>query len=632
MEKPQVQENELPQTSGIFGKIRNRLATSLVAGSAALGCATPAPQPPALSPEQKSELREEVIAELAARKMCEPFNIEIGRERVLHIGLSDHEHRMVELFPSHDAIIQKLLLCHPEKLGDDSHALALLRRDTRVARFLSEKQLSDPGFMLAAAQINGRVLDFAPSTLFENPEFMLRLVKVKPEFIKYAFPYHLNNPALFTKMMWADETILDHLPKHVSSDTSFIQKVGTLDPRAYLFNDIDVYKKEGKEILESPIWHEPSYAKLIAGSKHIGNLKFFSASVRSDTKLMLELMKINTKAYHYRDYSIRGDEALMRAYLGTKFKGQKRLSKAEIDTLMADMKSLDIEFPDRFTVQDLRQVIATRKGFQAEVDHEKAKEAEWKKKNPFRKYVRPSNTPKKAPVTLQFAAKADWNGAFVGGITDDLMRRGNTVLYFELEKSDQAMDVLDDFELIGQTADQFVVSGHGSPSRIALGAPDPRISRRRSNSYYFNYYDRQELKRRSGVIEENAPLIFQSCSVGKGGRLGSNITNDVFRYAFPQTRTFAAKVPTHIERLLFAGRKVDNVIFASGQMSTYRSEPEDINECLQGKGYKLSHSELITHPEQADLEACQKEVYGNKPTSSNKVVTGPQTQIPPAGH
>ncbi len=613
------------QNQGIFGKIRNRLATCMVAGvatGAAMGCA-PSVQPPAtsLSAGLRHDIREDILKELQKRKICAPFGIELKRERVLRIGLSEHERNMVNLIPSHDATIQRMLLCSAEKLTNTGHVLELLKRDFRVIRFLDESMYSNASFMLQAAAIDQRALDYAHSSLFENPNFIIKIVLLNAKNIKYAFPYHLSNPKLFVKLMQIKPKALDHLPNYVASNSEFIERVGFLDPTAYLFSDVDVYKGEGKKILSSPIWRVKEYARMITDSKHLHNLQYFAPNVRSDVDFMLELMKIDTKAYHYRDYSIRGDEKLMRAYLQTLHKPtnsnlhSERLQPKEIDALMADLKSLNIEFPDRFSLSDLRTVIKNRKAFQKELDVEEAKQEKekqekrrlgwmWKKK----KEKAPTG-PKKPPITLQIAAKADWNAAFVNGITDDFIAKGVPILYFEANTKDEAFKIMDDLILLKQQVNNFIISGHGSQRRIALGAPDPRITKRRSSSrYYFDTYDGRALQKRRKLMVYNGRLIFQSCSVGEGAQIGNNIAN-TWHDSFPQSQLDASRVPTNIEYVVIAKNgTVTNVIFSTGEMSTYRIQPNAVRVCLAKKNKKYAHDngvrKFIVAP--ADLKECHE--------------------------
>lgn len=628
-------EIETGAKPSFFDKARNRLAMLMMAGST-MGCASTQPTLP-LSVEQKVDLRDDVISELQRRKICQPFEIELGKGPVTRIGLSHVDNMLVDVLPSYDATIQNLLLCYPEALKSETHVLDLLRRDVRVIRFLSEEMLSSRGFMLKATQVDNRVLDYGRPALFENEAFMTEIILMDAKNIKYAFPYHLSNPKLFMKLMQVDLKIMDHLPKNVSSNVEFMEGVGYLDPRVYLFHDLNIYKDKKDRILGSTIWDEKEYAQMITDSDHLYNLQYFSPKIRSDVDFMLELMKKSPRAYHYRDYSVRGDERLMRAYLATKLTSEGRktvnLKLAEINELIADMQALNIEFPDRFSIYDLRKVIETRKGFQAEVDAEKEKEKE-RRKNPFRKRDKSEEVekPKKAPVTLQLAAKADWNGAFVNGITKDFLRTGNTILYFEINESNQAMDILDDFKRVDQTVNTLIISGHGSPTRIALGAPDPRLSRPSySGKNYFDPSDRNQLVRRSNVLEDNSPIILESCSVGYGGIGGYNITNDLFRSAFPQAETFASRVPTSIERLIFQGKTVTNVLFASGPMTTFRGQPKAVIECLEKKGYAFNRSDLPVHTKNEDVAECRNKVFSTT-SEPQRVVSSPQSPTPQAGN
>lgn len=626
-----------PQPS-LFGRTRNRLATCLVAGAAAMGCASGQQTPPELSSKQKYDLREDVLKELELRKMCEPFNIEVGRKKALHIGLSDHEHRMVELFPSHDALIQKLLLCYPNRMHDSDGALSLITKDIRVIRFVSEDLLSSPDFMLKAARIDKRVLDYGRPALFENPSFIKAIVQIDPKHIKYAFPYHLNHPGLFVKMMQTNPTIMDHLPKHVSANAEFMESVGYLDPRAYIFHDVDVYRRkkgEGDKLLSNGIWHDEDYARMVTKSEHIYNLKFFSSHVRANASLMLELMKTDPRAYHYRDHSIRGDESLMRAWLQTKHKinasgtNVVRLRPDEIDALMAELKALDIEFPDRFSLNELDTVIKHRKGFQKDLDEEK------KKRKAKRFGIKPnkkeSEAPEKPPITLHISAKADWNGAFLNSVTDDFIIKGEPILYFEVNTKYEAFKIMDDLILAKQPVNHLPISGHGSKNRIATGAPDPRLykAKARNRKHYFDRSDWLQLRKRRKLLTPDARIIFDSCSVGEGGAGSWNISN-TFADAFPQARIYSAKVPTSIERLIFGkDGAVSDVIFSSGLMSTYQRHPKEVNECLATKRAESTEQKPDYTLTQGDLRACRDKVFN--PESQSKVVAKPQPPIPRAG-
>ncbi len=622
-------ENSSPTPTpkqSLLGKIRNRLAPCLVAGAAtgaAMGCAPATIIQPIhfpLDEKQRSDIREEILRELEARRMCSPFDIEVNRKQVRRIGLSQHEERMVELFPAHDAIIQRLLLCHPEDLRDEGHALNLLKRDIRVVRFLHESMLRNADFMLTAATVDNRVLDYAHSSLFEIPKFIMKIVQLNPKNIKYAFPYHINNPGLFVKLIEMNPRATDYLPKHISSNPEFIASVGALDPRAYLFHDVDIYKRKGNDILTNPVWSDKDYARMITGSNHKKNLKFVDSKLRSDVDFMLELMEISTSAFHYRDYSVRGDERLTRAYLQTIRKGYNDrvpiyYSENEIDDLMSDLKELNIEHPDRFKLdtlglRNLRIVIRNRKSFAADLAEEKEKRKKarrnwgWHKK----KEESPEEV-KKTPITLQIAAKADWNAAFVNGVSNDFIIRGKPFLYFEANTRREAFSTMDDLLLMEQPVNDFIVTAHGSQQRMALGAPDPRLVRPISSQYYFGLGDRYHLQRRRDLMTNDGRLIFQSCSVGEGDLYGRNIAN-VWHDAFPQARIYAAKVPTRIEQLFFdKNNELINVGYASGYMSTYQMESKPVQACLTEREDKFNTSESKVFVKQSDLDHCRATAF-----------------------
>jgi len=148
--------------------------------------------------------------------------------------------------------------------------------------------------------------------------------------------------------------------------------------------------------------------------------------------------------------------------------------------------------------------------------------------------------PDRRPLVTVIAAREDHNKAINYRTQHfiELKKAGFRVMLFEVGTDKEVVAALQKATSAGQKADLIMFYGHGSPTSLALGSPDPRLARSgrptQNDPGTITSADEPLLRQASGTLKPGGSIIAISCSLGKGGRDADNIAGllrRVFRHA-----------------------------------------------------------------------------------------------------
>ena len=159
------------------------------------------------------------------------------------------------------------------------------------------------------------------------------------------------------------------------------------------------------------------------------------------------------------------------------------------------------------------------------------------------------------PTALILIAKGDWKAAFDRrtALDDELLFNYNVHIFEVAKKQDMlhAMRTLgENIAPSGKKIDMLVIVGHGSQSSIEFAeAPSPSATLRAHSIPWLASY--------KSYMSDDATIVLDSCSTGKGGESGKNVAAGLSLTL--GTRVFAPNKPTALTRFVYddRGRVVD---------------------------------------------------------------------------
>ena len=163
------------------------------------------------------------------------------------------------------------------------------------------------------------------------------------------------------------------------------------------------------------------------------------------------------------------------------------------------------------------------------------------------------------PVAVLIGPAADYNGAFSSHrgypLLDSLISSGRFhVLYFESADEAGARDaMMAAHEGTGRRLHTVVFAGHGLPTALALGGPDPgeTASALGPEEAFLDINDLRagDLGDLNAILDPCGQVLMWSCSNGAGGAEALNLANGVAE-SVPDRLVYSTPIPSNISQLL----------------------------------------------------------------------------------
>lgn len=277
-------------------------------------------------------------------------------------------------------------------------------------------------------------------------------------------------------------------------------------------------------------------------------LKFAPEFLQKDKDVIFAAIDQNEESYKYIHSSLKEKASFRRALFEHnihvyKLLPDSHLFEQEYQTIIEDLKKMDIDFPRRFRkIRVIREIIENRK--------------------------HPDRTDGR-PLAMLFYPKKDKVGVFEINQMAELVERGYRVLYFEVGEEQQLYRALQEAAKT-QKVDLFVLAGHGVKDSTALGAEDPALKKIEKEQLYIDLSDEAEMKRDlSDCLAKKSVIILYSCSTGEGREDNLNVAN-LMKKVFPQATVFAPTEPSIILGYVYNRKgKVIFVEYSCGKENTY---------------------------------------------------------------
>lgn len=300
--------------------------------------------------------------------------------------------------------------------------------------------------------------------------------------------------------------------------------------------------------------------------------------------------------------------------------------------------------PSRFAMDDLEQLVMNRLN---------AKYADYHDPRPLAVVIYP---------------KSDWNGAFswftgfykmirshscyrkIGGKLVSSMKSESSsgryvdntlpglmkfyrVLYYEA-KNERELVAYFKQATQRRKASLVIFGGHGNQNVLALGAADPALSPVKSEKFYLDISDRQDLKGLSKRLVKGAHIVLHSCSNAAGGPGAHNMVNmmvDVFPGDFIHAVDSITSVSLRLDK---KGRFMGLNPTVGNMVVMRRFTPEEMCSAIKRSGgADCSHLKKINavmyfhfgpgskippfpHPEVLSLTKIRKRLGGKTPNLS----------------
>lgn len=429
--------------------------------------------------------------------------------------------------------------------SDPSFIMDAIKRNYKVIVYLHESWRNHPEHMFEGIKHDARLYPNIGDELKGNKDFQLRLIKLDAEHLGRVPPELWNDLEFMARVMEINILALAHLNNKWRNHGGYMDGLIKIDPRAYAFVG-DGLTTNGQ------YRHSKRHAKFrknkdimrlanIAGTQA---LRLADKTLVSDLEFMLEIVKENPDGFQYVDESIRGDERLLRAYLGSKTK-----SKNKVEYLIKALKRHNIKFPERFSIKTLEKLIEERENITVQDSRR---------------------------VALAVYSTRDWNQALVEpAAIKDAIDAGFRTLYFEASNEKEVYSAIQSSRLTERLVKVLILGAHGNRTGMSYGAGDPRFTRRQIEQKTIDTGDGKDLKKYRAQLADLSSVILHSCSVGKG-RLKSNNVANTLLFAFPQAIVFSSTIPTNIKKVHFGqGGIVTGVDYTAGNQFSYfvRSAP-----------------------------------------------------------
>lgn len=229
------------------------------------------------------------------------------------------------------------------------------------------------------------------------------------------------------------------------------------------------------------------------------------------------------------------------------------LMMEEIQPLFAKAKEFNIEFPKRFNVDQLKEVIRNRE----------------------------LNQPDGRALLVVIYPKSDYNQAFEnGGSLSQYPRDKYRIMYYEASTSDEMLKYLKEATK-EQKAAIIHLGGHGSPDSLRFG------------SDVLDFTDEDTL-RQAGIFQtllDEGQVILEGCRTGEKG--ASNLAN-MMRRLFPQAKLKGIHSPIgEPERTRFIIDDSGEIIDVKFDVDTYHARLEDFLDQIKHPEREETESRLI---------------------------------------
>lgn len=178
------------------------------------------------------------------------------------------------------------------------------------------------------------------------------------------------------------------------------------------------------------------------------------------------------------------------------------------------------------------------------------------------------------PIAVMIYPRDDWNSVFQNSTSMfTLLNKGYRVRYYEAETEQEAVAALKDATK-RRKASLVIFGGHGNQKSIALGAPDPQMSKSLHEKYYLDISDGADLKGLASRIVKGGHIVLDSCSNASGGPHAANMIQFMsrqFPHAYVHAMTHSAS-STYLfnNKGLFAGIQLHQGFAMMGRLFGYR--------------------------------------------------------------
>lgn len=427
----------------------------------------------------------------------------------------------------------------PLLLRDEAFVLELLKRTSPDVIFNECNYEADilkrkPRFMLEAMRIHEKSFEYADESLKSNRTWLLKAMDISVDTVARGVlgrTYERND-------------------SRYAKDNEVIRKILTHDVEWLLqieYGHLCTYDpKFVREIIEM----KPDYVIPIltrAGVNLVPHIEYMSDL-------------ISTAAHRDLYYALTADMRIHPHILKVLFHNNQ-FSEDDALELSQNLKKLNITRPERFNLKTLHILINNR--------------------------LHPEKSTKKLTATVTFP-EADQNRSFENNQIAEFVKHGYHVMYYEASMENDVYASLRDStqHLPTKQTDLWILAGHGSKRRLALGAPDPRFSEVDEEKYYIDTTD-FELRKYAKYLKPGAQIVLRSCAVGEGASDLYNLANSLHSH-FPETLLHASTKNTKGPRYIFDSQsnQLKRVLYNNHEETVYRIYPESDKSELAEKARK----------------------------------------------
>jgi len=376
-------------------------------------------------------------------------------------GLFDNQLEETEIY--NRIRVGGLANIHPRLCSNKRLVLAAVRRNGLDLALASDEMQNDPEVVLAAVRQNGMALQYASRELRENQEIVLAAVQQNGLALQYAY-----------------RDISRFRERYIEVALAAVQE------NWKSFDLVDDYYKGNAEIALAAITQDATAIYLV------------SPILFSNQEFVRSCYNLSFGAYYYIYQSML--EVAYTSHLPQDL-------NASLQSTLADLAALNIDFIDRFTnvtPAEVDEIVASRVVLQQEGSFSDS-----------------------SPVALVVLPKSDRLNTFVHNNISQLIRHGYRVVYFEAESD---LEVYETIELTGQRQpiSLLYLGGHGTATTTRLsGYPDEH-----DESLLLDPSDEAEMYYLNSYLAENSQVLLYSCHACYGE------LQAMFERVFPDSNFF----------------------------------------------------------------------------------------------